>query len=85
MTKWYLYILQSKKDSGLYVGITRDINQRLRQHNAGKTFSTRSRRPFVLVYSEEYQSCEKARKREKYLKSYSGGKEKQKIIKIIGE
>ena len=78
--KWYLYILQSEKDHGLYVGISEDVSKRLKQHNTGKTFSTRPRRPFKLVYTEEHGSCEAARSREKYLKSYSGSDEKHRLV-----
>jgi putative endonuclease len=83
--KWYLYILQSEKDRGLYIGITRNIEKRLEQHNSGKTFSTRARRPFVLMSSEEYSSCAEARQREKFLKSYSGAREKMDIVENLGE
>ncbi len=79
----FLYIIQSEKDNGHYVGISKDPLERLRQHNAGKTFSTRFRKPFKLVYTEEFDSYKEARGREKFLKSYAGVKEKQEIIKNI--
>lgn len=81
---WFLYTLKSQKGNGLYVGISQDSEKRLSQHNAGKTFSTRSRRPFTLVYQEEHPTSESARQREKYLKSYTGADEKQRLANILG-
>jgi len=81
MQKWYVYILKSLKDNGIYVGMSREPEKRLRLHNKGKTISTRSRRPLVMLYKEECNSTDEARKREKYYKSGSGREQiKQKII-----
>lgn len=82
--KYYLYILKSLKDLNHYVGISHDPEERLKQHNSGKTSSTKFRRPFILLYTEEYFSMAEAREREKYLKSYSGSEEKRDILKNIG-
>lgn len=81
--KYYLYILRSLKDNKLYTGITGNIEKRLRQHNFGKTPSTKSRKPFILIYSEEFDSRIEAREREKYLKSYKGSKEKMEIVENL--
>lgn len=83
--RWFVYILKSVKDQGLYVGMSQNPEKRLAQHNAGKTPSTRLRRPFVLCYQEQCSSREQARQREKYLKSYSGASEKQQLANNIGE
>lgn len=83
--KYYLYILKSLKDNKHYVGISADPENRLKQHNSGKTQSTKSRRPFILIYLERLNSRQEARSREKYLKSYEGSKEKLNIIENIGE
>lgn len=64
----YMYILKSKKDSQLYLGSTIDLKRRFKEHNDGKVFSTKSRRPFELVYYEAYKSEGDARKREASLK-----------------
>ena len=77
---FYLYILKSLKDNNYYVGITSNIDKRLKQHNSGKTISTKHRRPFILIYSEKHASRTLAREREKFLKSYKGVAEKRKII-----
>ncbi|MFH1207136.1 MAG: GIY-YIG nuclease family protein [Patescibacteria group bacterium] len=61
---FYLYILKSKKDKRLYIGSTNDLRRRLNEHNDGKVFSTKSRRPFEIVYYEAYKSEKGARHRE---------------------
>jgi len=82
---YFVYILRSLKDGNLYVGISADVEKRLVQHNSGKTQSTKSRKPFKLIYREKFNSRQEARGREKYLKSYEGSREKLTIIENIGE
>jgi putative endonuclease len=64
----YLYILQSLKDSGYYIGISDNPEIRLLEHNQGKTKSIKSRVPFELKYKEAYTAKTDARKREILLK-----------------
>ena len=86
MQKWYVYILKSLKDNGIYIGMSRDPDDRLRQHNKGKTVSTRSRRPFVMLYKEECNSADEARKREQYYKSGIGREQiKQKLNSSVAQ
>jgi putative endonuclease len=54
------------------VGHTSDLDKRLLEHNNGKSISTRSRRPWVVVYKEEYETRLEAMKRESYFKSVKG-------------
>jgi putative endonuclease len=65
---FYVYILKSLKDDNLYIGSTNDLKRRMEEHNSGKVFSTKIRRPFKLVYYEAYLSEQAARKREHNLK-----------------
>jgi len=65
---YYLYILKSQKDDGLYIGSTNDLRRRLSEHNSGKARATMSRRPFELRYYEAYFSEDDARRREASLK-----------------
>lgn len=64
----WVYILKRKKDSQLYTGSTIDLRKRLKEHNDGKVFSTKSRKPFELIYYEAYRSESDARNREANLK-----------------
>jgi len=69
---WTVYVIQSVSDGKHYVGMSEDVNRRLREHNSGKVRSTKSRRPFVLIYTESVKSRAEARALEKYLKSAAG-------------
>jgi putative endonuclease len=65
---FYVYVLKSQKDEELYIGSTGDLQKRFREHNSGKNPSTKSRKPFRLVYYEAYNAEADARKREQSLK-----------------
>jgi len=66
---YFVCILRSRKDNNVYIGITSDIERRLKQHNSGKNLSTKYRTPFDLIYSEKTENRVDARNREKYFKS----------------
>ena len=66
---FYVYLLGSQKDKEFYyIGSTNDLRRRFKEHNDGKTFSTKRFRPFDLVYYEAYKAEKDARKRESNLK-----------------
>ncbi len=67
-----VYVLRSDIDGRFYVGMTSAINKRIQDHNSGKTRSTKPYRPWTLIHLEDLPDREKARKREKYLKSGFG-------------
>ena len=69
---YYTYVIQSEKDKCFYTGITRDLRNRLNEHNLGKVASTKNRGPFILVYYEACLNEQDATAREKYLKSGMG-------------
>ncbi len=69
---YFVYALQSERDGRLYIGMTRDVQKRLRQHNAGKTQSTRFYRPYILLRFAEVPDRLAARALEKEWKSGSG-------------
>jgi len=50
------------------------LNSRLREHNLGKVFATKSRVPLKLIYYEACLNKENAIKREKQLKTGFGRK-----------
>ncbi len=67
---YYVYLIQSKKDNRLYIGLTNDLKKRITEHNQGLTKSTKYRRPLVLIYYEAYASLKDAQIREKKLKKF---------------
>jgi len=80
---YYVYVLHSKKDNGLYIGCTKDLKRRFVEHNEGKSLSTKSRAPFVLIYYEAFLLNSDARAREKYLKSGYGREQLKGILKNL--
>ncbi len=68
----FVYILQSEKDGRFYVGMTADVERRVKEHNRGKSKSTKGYRPWKLMKVEEFDKRSDAREREKYLKGGSG-------------
>ena len=65
---YFVYIINSEVDSSYYIGSTKDIKIRLWEHNFGRTGYTRKKKPWRLVYYEEYHKRGEALKRERYLK-----------------
>ena len=51
---FYIYVLQSAKDNGLYIGYSADLKKRLRQHRDGTAFATLYRGRWKLIYYEAY-------------------------------
>ena len=64
----YVYILESLKNRQLYIGSTNNLERRIEDHTLGKSISTKSRRPFRIVYCEAYLAEKDARHRESNLK-----------------
>lgn len=78
---YLVYILQSLKDNRYYIGQTKNLDKRARDHNEGRVRSTRNRAPLVLIRKEFFDTRNKARIRENYLKKLKGGgNEFKKII-----
>ena len=81
MEIYYLYILQSMKDNTFYVGSTSNLEDRLNRHNTGRSKSTRSKLPWMLVYTESFKNKSDAYKRELEIKKW---KSRKMIEKLIG-
>ena len=80
--KWFLYILQCK-DGSFYTGVTKDLQRRLKMHNAGKaSHYTRSRRPVKLLYQESYASRTQVLVRECAVKAFSRKKKEELIANL---
>ncbi|MFA6410445.1 MAG: GIY-YIG nuclease family protein [Candidatus Buchananbacteria bacterium] len=69
---YYTYILKSEVDKKLYVGYSNDLIKRFKEHNQGLVKSTKTRKPFKLVYYEACLDKNKALAREKYFKTGFG-------------
>ncbi len=76
---WYVYILRCA-DGTLYTGITKDLEARLKKHNAGLGGAyTRTHRPVELLYSEPGFCRATALRREAAIKRL-GRQDKEKLI-----
>lgn len=71
---FYVYVLQSDSDSGLYIAFTTDLKKAFRATPPRHSFATSYRGPWKLIYYEAYLNREDAEGRERYLKSGSGGR-----------
>jgi len=71
---FYVYILKGIKNERYYIGYTANLRQRLSQHNAGINRSTKSGRPWQIIYTETMVTKSDAYKREKQIKSYKAGR-----------
>lgn len=69
---FYVYIIHSKKKSGLYVGMTINLKRRIKEHNTKQHTSTKAHTPWGLVYYEAHTIQDDAIRREKYLKTTQG-------------
>jgi putative endonuclease len=78
--KWYVYILECK-DRTYYTGLTWCIPNRWEQHLSGLGSKYTAKHGVKrLVYYEEHNNLEVARKRERQIKKWSQEK-KHKLIK----
>ncbi len=69
----YVYILQSiAHPAEIYTGLTDDLRNRLKEHNAGESVHTRKFMPWRLVTYLAFSEPAKAVAFERYLKSASG-------------
>jgi len=64
----YLYILESEVSGRYYIGITTDVKKRLKQHNSGKTRSTKAYIPWKLLCEIGYETRKEAAVAERMLK-----------------
>jgi putative endonuclease len=70
--KYCVYILASKRNGTLYIGVTSDLKRRVHQHKNGALEGfTKKYHVHMLVYYEYSESIEAAIAREKQLKKWN--------------
>lgn len=68
-----VYILTSKKyPARYYIGVTQDLERRIREHNNGDSLYTKRYMPWELQTYIIFRNKARAEEFEKYLKSGSG-------------
>ena len=78
---YYVYVLKSLKDNGLYIGKTNNIERRLEEHNSGHTPSLKGRRPLVLLEKIE---CKDEKEAIKFELEYKKGYKREEIKRKYG-
>jgi putative endonuclease len=72
MKNYYIYILASKKNGTLYIGITGDLIKRIDEHKQNTVAGfTKKYNVHTLVYYEVFQDIEEAILREKQMKKWN--------------
>ena len=71
MKQYYVYILASKKNGTLYIGVTNDLIRRTYEHKEGLSDGfTKKYNVKLLVYYEIHSDINEAIKREKAMKKW---------------
>ncbi len=79
--KYYMYVILTVNNK-LYCGYTDDVEKRYKMHKEGKGAKyTRANKPFMLVYSKEFNSKSEAMKAEINFKKLSR-KKKEEIVNM---
>jgi putative endonuclease len=69
---YFVYILASKRNGTLYVGVTRDLERRMREHKNGLFDGfTKCYGVHKLVYYEQHELISEALQREKNIKKWN--------------
>ena len=79
---YYVYMVKCA-DETFYTGIATELERRIEEHNSSDKGAkyTRTRRPVVLVYSEEFPDRSSASKREYEIKKKMKRADKLNLIK----
>jgi len=72
---YFVYAVYNHRHNKIYIGQTKDLNERIKLHNKGtfkNSFTSRLDGIWVLIYKEEFKTRQEVLIREKQLKSYRG-------------
>ena len=78
-----VYVLQGQFGKR-YVGLTNDLDRRMKEHRSGNTMGGQLIGKFQLLHTEQFDNCPSARDREKYLKSGGGREWLNKMYPLTG-
>ncbi|SFZ90052.1 putative endonuclease [Flaviramulus basaltis] len=72
MNLWYVYIITNKPQGVIYIGVTDNIDERVKEHKlkANPKAFTAKYNCSVLVYFEEFENGNGAEKRERQFKKW---------------
>ena len=78
--RYFIYILYSSSKDRYYIGYSQNPEERLLEHNAGATPSTRPGKTWKIVFKEECVDKTTAIKRENSIKKMKSRKYIEKLI-----
>jgi len=78
-----VYVLKSAAGNRFYVGVTKDLARRLAEHNGGKNQSTKSHKPWRVVFTETFNTLSEARRKEALIKSWKNPEYIKKTLGIL--
>lgn len=77
-----VYILLSSKDKRTYVGYSKNIDERFKQHTAGRVKATKNRMPLKIIYTENFETEQEAKRREIWWKSGAGRRRLKELFEV---
>ena len=80
---WFVYLLLCDQET-FYVGITDNIERRLKQHRNKESFYTKKFSELELVYCERYKTKNETAKRERQIKGWTRRKKQMLIEGKLG-
>jgi putative endonuclease len=69
---YQVYVIKNEQNR-LYIGLSKDVEKRLNDHNAGISTWTRYRGPWHLIWTSDPMNLKEARQLENFLKAQKGG------------
>ncbi|MES2445587.1 MAG: GIY-YIG nuclease family protein [Bacteroidota bacterium] len=81
---YFLYILYSEIRNKYYVGSTGDLESRLQSHNSNHSGFTGHTGDWLIVYTEQFETKDKAYARERAIKKWKSRKLIEQLISSAG-
>ncbi|NIV99622.1 GIY-YIG nuclease family protein [Candidatus Saccharibacteria bacterium] len=78
--KCFLYILYSRKLDRYYIGVSCNVEARLRAHNGASKGWTKRGRPWTLVYKKQFSDKKTAQQCERWIKKQKSKRFVQKLL-----
>jgi len=77
--QWYVYVLRSVSAGRHYIGMSSDVEGRLREHNTKTGRWTSRFKPWEIIALEKFESRSDAGRRERFLKRRAGLAERRRL------
>lgn len=78
---YYVYVIRSNKTSMLYVGRSKNLKRRIKEHKCGNVKSTKKMLPVTLIFYEAFLNKIDSVRRERYFKTTKGKSSLRQIVR----